>query len=390
MARKSAAGTGTIRKKTVTRAGKEYTYWEARYTTGYDPGTGKQIQRSITGKTQKEVAQKLKAATTAIDEGTYTAPNRMTVGQWMDIWVSEYLGGVKPRTVDNYKGVVNHRIKPGLGAVKLDALNPHTVQNYYNGLTKEGLAPKTVKNVHGIFHKALQQAVSNGYIKTNPADACILPRPVRRELKPLDEDMISAFLKAIQGHQFADLFTVTLFTGMREGEALGLLWDCVDLAKGTLTIDKQLQLIRGSRGQYQMVPTKNSKSRSITLAPSVVNVLRDVQRKQLEKRLRYGPLWEDSGFVFTDELGHHLSASSVYKSFKKVMEQIGSPETRFHDLRHSYAVAAIKSGDDIKTVQENLGHATAAFTLDVYGHITEKMKQDSANRMEQFIKAVNA
>ena len=390
MTRKSAAGTGTIRKKTVTRAGKEYTYWEARYTSGYDPGTGKQIQRSITGKTQKEVSQKLKAATTAIDEGTYTAPSRMTVGQWMDIWVSEYLGGVKPRTADNYKGVVNHRIKPGLGAVKLDALNPHAVQNYYNGLTKEGLAPKTVKNVHGIFHKALQQAVSNGYIKTNPADACILPRPVRRELKPLDEDMISAFLQAIQGHQFADLFTVTLFTGMREGEALGLLWDCVDLTKGTLTIDKQLQLIRGSRGQYQMVPTKNSKSRSITLAPSVVKVLHNVKRKQLENRLRYGLLWEDSGFVFTDELGHHLSASSVYKSFKKVMEQIGSPETRFHDLRHSYAVAAIKSGDDIKTVQENLGHATAAFTLDVYGHITEKMKQDSANRMEQFIKAVNA
>ena len=390
MARKAAAGTGTIRKKTITRNGKEYTYWEARYTTGYDPGTGKQIQRSITGKTQKEVSQKLKAATAAIDEGTYTAPSRMTVGQWMDIWVAEYLGGVKPRTVDNYKGVVNHRIKPGLGAVKLDALNPHTVQNYYNGLTKEGLAPKTVKNVHGIFHKALQQAVSNGYIKNNPADSCILPRAIRKELKPMDEDMITAFLKAIQGHQLGNLFTVTLFTGMREGEALGLLWDCVDLTKGTITVDKQLQLIRGSGGQYQMVPTKNSKSRSITLAASVVKVLRDVKRQQLENRLRYGPLWEDSGFVFTDELGHHLSASSVYKSFKKVMEQIGSPETRFHDLRHSYAVASIRSGNDIKTVQENLGHATAAFTLDVYGHVTEKMKQESAAQLDQFIKAVNA
>ena len=390
MARKSAAGTGTIRKKTITRNGKEYTYWEARYTSGRDPGTGKQIQRSITGKTQKEVAQKLKAATAAIDAGTYTAPSRMTVGQWLDIWTSEYLGAVKPRTVDLYKGVVKTRIKPGLGSVKLETLTPHTVQSYYNGLSKDGLAPKTVKNIHGILHKALQQAESNGYIKTNPADSCILPRAIRKELKPLDEDMITTFLKAIQGHQFGNLFTVTLFTGMREGEALGLLWDCVDLTKGTITVDKQLQLIRGSGGQYQMVPTKNSKSRSITLAASVVKVLRDVRRQQLENRLRYGPLWEDSGFVFTDELGHHLSASSVYKSFKKVMEQIGSPETRFHDLRHSYAVAAIKSGDDIKTVQENLGHATAAFTLDIYGHVTEKMKQESANRMEQFIKAVNA
>ena len=395
MARKSAAGTGTIRKKTVTRNGKEYTFWEARYTAGYDPGTGKQIQRSISGKTQKDVAQKLKAATTAIDEGTYTAPSKMTVSQWLDIWTTEYLGAVKPRTADNYKGVVNFRIKPGLGAIKLESLNPHTIQRFYNKLGKgssetPALAPKTIRNLHGILHKALQQAVANGYIKTNPADSCILPRPIRRELKPMDEDMIATFLRAIQDHPLGDLFTVTLFTGMREGEALGLLWDCVDLTKGTILIDKQLQLIRGTRGQYQMVPTKNSKSRSITMAPSVVNILKKIKHKQLENRLRYGQCWEDSGFVFTDQMGHHLSASSVYKSFKKVMEEIGTPETRFHDLRHSYAVASIKSGDDIKTVQENLGHATAAFTLDIYAHVTEKMKQESANRMEQFISSVTA
>lgn len=109
---------------------------------------------------------------------------------------------------------------------ELEALTPHTIQSYYNGLTKEGLAPKTVKKIHGILHKALQQAVSNSYIRTNPADSCILPRPVRKELKPLDEDMITAFLKAVQGHQFGELFTITLFTGMRErgspGPAVGL------------------------------------------------------------------------------------------------------------------------------------------------------------------------
>lgn len=389
MSRKAAAGTGTIRKKTIIRGGKEYTYWEARYTTGYDPGTGKQIQRSISGKAQKEVAKKLKETTAAIDAGTYTAPSKMTIGEWLDIWTAEYLGGVKPRTVDLYKGVVKSRLKPGIGALRLEVLTPHAVQSYYNGLSKEGLAPKTVKNIHGILHKALQQAVSNSYIRTNPADSCILPRAVRKELKPMDEDMITAFLKIVKGHQYEELFKVTLFTGMREGEVLGLMWDCVDLTKGTVTIDKQLQMIRGSKGQYQIVPTKNSKGRTISIAPFVVDTLRRVKHQQLENRLRYGESWEDSGFVFTNELGYHLSASTVYKSFKKVMQDIGSPETRFHDLRHSYAVASIRSGDDIKTVQENLGHATAAFTLDVYGHVTEKMKKDSAARMEQFIKAVN-
>lgn len=394
MARRAAAGTGTIRKKTITRNGKDYIYFEARYTEGYDPGTGKQIQRSISGKTQKEVAQKLKAATSAIDTGTYAAPSKMTVGQWLDIWTTEYLGSVKPRTVESYQSISKYRLKPGLGAVRLDMLNAHTVQSFYNGLSeskkgKAALSPKTIKNIHGILHKALQQAVANGYIRFNPSDACILPRVIRKDLKPLDEEQISAFLKEIQGHKYEDLFTVALFTGMREGEVLGLLWDCVDLNKGTVTINKQLQKVVGQRDTYQLTSPKNSKGRSITVAPFVVSALRQAKRKQLENRLRYGECWADTGFVFTDELGHHLKPKTIYSAFKKVMEAIGSPEMRFHDLRHSYAVASIRSGDDIKTVQENLGHATAAFTLDVYGHVTEQMKQESAARMEQFIKAVS-
>ena len=119
-------------------------------------------------------------------------------------------------------------------------------------------------------------------------------------------------------------------------------------------------------------------------------ILQKVKRTQLENRLRYGEDYVGSGFVFTDELGQHLKPQAVLRAVKRIVVEMGLPDTRFHDLRHSYAVASIKSGDDIKTVQENLGHATAAFTLDVYGHVTEKMKQESANRMEAFIKAVNA
>ena len=104
--------------------------------------------------------------------------------------------------------------------------------------------------------------------------------------------------------------------------------------------------------------------------------------------MKYADIWEDSGLVFTDELGHHLTANAVYKDFKAVVASIGRPDARFHDLRHSYAVAAIRSGDDIKTVQGNLGHATAAFTLDVYGHVTEQMKQESAARMQSYIKDI--
>ena len=158
--KKAAAGMGTIREKIVVRNGKEYTFWEARYTAGYDPGTGKQIQRSISGKTQKEVAQKLKAVIAAIDDGTYTAPCKMSVGEWLDIWSAEYLNSVKHSTVCSYKATIRTHLKPGLGAIKLDVLDAHTVQSFYNSLEKDtpqrkALSPKTIKSVHGVLHTAL-------------------------------------------------------------------------------------------------------------------------------------------------------------------------------------------------------------------------------------------
>lgn len=385
---RSAAGQGTIRKKTVTRKGRQYTYWEARFTAGYDPGTGKQLQRSITGRTQREVAQKLKAATAAIDAGTWTAPCKMTVGEWLEIWTREYLGSVKPRTVENYRSVVRNHIKPALGAVRLDELAAHTIQGFYNRQA-ETLSAKTVKDHHGILHKALQQAVANGYIRFNPAAACVLPRAEKHEVKPLDDAQLTAFLEAVRGHRYEDLFTVALFTGLRRGEILGLSWADVDLDAGRITIRQQLQRDQ-SAGEYRLVSTKNGRGRVIAPAPSVLGILRRVKRQQLENQLRSAGCWYNPlNLVFTDELGGHLAPYTVWRSFKKVCEAIGRPDARFHDLRHSYAVAAIRAGDDIKTVQENLGHATAAFTLDVYGHVTEQMKQESAARMEQFIKTVS-
>lgn len=389
MARKAAAGTGTIRKKTKTVNGKLYTWWEARYTAGYDPGTGKQIQRSISGKTQKEVAKKLKEATAALDAGTYIAPSKMTVGEWLDIWEKEYLGGVKPATVCAYKATIKNHLKPNLGAIRLEALTAHTIQGMYNKLTESGLSAKTIKNTHGVLHKALQQAVLNEYIRSNPTNACTLPRAEKKEIQPLDEEQITAFLKAIRGHQFEDLFIVTLFTGMRKAEILGLLWDCVDLTSGTITVNKQLQLVRGGAGEYRLAQTKNSKARTITVAPFIIQTLKRVKHRQLMNRIRYGEVYEDSGFVFTNELGQHLKEHTVYMNYKKIVRQMGLEESRFHDLRHSYAVASIRSGDDIKTVQEHLGHATASFTLDVYGHVTDQMQKESAARMEKFIAAVN-
>lgn len=384
---RAASGDGSIRKKN----GKEYTYWEGRYTCGFDPKTGKQKQHSISGKTQAEVAQKLREVTAEIGQGTFKEACKLTVGEWSIVWDKDYLIGVKPRTQEAYRSILCTHIRPELGAIKLEVLNAHTIQHFYNGLSQKGLSAKTVKNVHGVLHELLQQAVRIGYLRLNPSDACTLPRVVKKEIKPLSDDAIRQFLEAVQGHRFEILLMVTLFTGLREGEVLGLSWDHVDFDKGTLLIDRQLQRAKDETGErrYSLVSLKNDKWRRITPADFVMELLRRQWSRQAEWRLRAGPAWEDSGLVFTNELGEHLSPYTVYHNFKRLAASIGLPEARVHDLRHSYAVAAIKSGDDIKTVQGNLGHATASFTLDVYGHVTDQMKRDSAERMQKFIKSVS-
>ena len=391
---RAAQGAGTIRKKTVTRNGQTYTYWEARITTGYDPGTGKQIQKSFSGKTQREVREKIQAIAVELNNGTYKEPTKMTVGEWLEIWAKDYLGSGKITTVLNYTQHIKNHIKPAMGAIKLENLNAHTIQRFYNSLEKPqddkpGLSPKTIKNVHGVVHKALQQAVKNGYLRFNPADACELPRIERKEIKPLDNEAIGAFVEAVRGHRFETVYLTMLFTGMRRGEACGLTWDCVNLDRGTILVNKQLQNIPGKPGEFHLVTTKSSKSRTITVAASVTALLKRHQARQNVDRLKAGPLWEDKGFVFCNEIGEHLSPNTLYHNYKKIVASIGMPDARLHDLRHSFAVASIQAGDDLKTVQANLGHATATFTLDVYGHVTEQMKQASAERMERFIKGVS-
>ena len=220
---KGAKGGGTIRQRPDGR-------WEARYTLGIDPGTGKQIQKSVYGKTQKEVAQNLRQITAEIDAKTYVAPCKLSVAEWMAVWAQDYLVGIKASTAYLYKRTIELYIEPHLDHIRLDALNAHTVQHFYNELAKPlkpdaaPLSAKTIKNIHGVLHKALKQAVLIGYLRTNPSETCILPRIIRKEMHPLEEDQVAVFLRKVQGHPHEYLYKIALFTGLREGEVLGLGW----------------------------------------------------------------------------------------------------------------------------------------------------------------------
>ena len=157
---------------------------------------------------------------------------------------------------------------------------------------------------------------------------------------------------------------------------------------GSITVDKQLAYSYNRSNGIFATP-KNGKARTIAPAASVLAALKQQKRKQLEQRLKAGMLWNNSlNLVFTHEDGSIIEQWQLKYSFTRLLEAAGLSGVRFHDLRHTFAVNSIRAGDDIKTVQGNLGHSSAAFTLDRYGHFTEQMKQDSASRMENFIKCV--
>lgn len=363
--------------------------WEAQYTYGFDLKTGKQLKKSIYGKTQAEVRQKLAEVETRIDKGTFVAPTKITLGEWIDIWLKEYTGNIKPSTRSSYDQHVRVHIKPYLGRIKLSSLSPQIIQTFYNELQKtDNLGAKSVRNIHVTLHRALEIAKRLGYIAINPADMVILPRMEPKKVRTMDREELTDFLTEIKGHKYEPLLFTTVFTGLRLGEVLGLTWDCVDFDNNTITVEKQHGRDRAT-GEYIFTSIKNDQTRVLTVAQEVMNVLRDHKRQQRQMAKEAGKEWHNyKNRVFTNETGRYIDNKMLYLYFKRVMKKIGMSDMRFHDLRHTYAVNSLKAGDDIKTLQENPGHATASFTLSTYAHATPNMKLECARRMDNFIHSV--
>ena len=375
---------GSIRKRSDGR-------WEGRY---FD--TVSQKQKSVYGKTQKEVREKLSEKQEDVSLGINIQKGMTTMGVWIDVWLKSYTLNVKPLTVDAYSMIIKNHIIPVIGHIPLCNLSTQSIQCFYNYLLDKeggkGLSVKTVKNVHCVVHKALEQAYKLRYIKINPSSACILPKTVKKSIVPMDSELIKTFINIIKGNRFFNIYFIALFTGMRQGEVLGLTWDCVDFKKGTITIKKQLQKRKEKGSQFYLSSTTSGKERIIVPAQAVVDLLKKVKVQQNKAKLLAGEDWNQDprwdGLVFTNERGKYLNPNTVYKQYKKLVSEMDESYLRFHDLRHSFAVLSLENGDDIKTVQETLGHHSAAFTMDTYMHVTSLMQKRSADRMQQYISSI--
>lgn len=375
---RTAKGTGNIRQRKDGR-------WEGRYYV-VNPRTGVKERKSVYGDTQAAVVKKIQSISVDIDKGLYADPEQINVEQWLRIFLNEYTGNLKESSKRKYRYQIEGQIIPALGKIRLSKLRPPQIQAFYNKIAKDH-EPATVHNIHAVLHKALKQAITIRYLNWDPSEGCKLPKIEKTKLNVLDREKSGVFMNTIKGHRFENLFTVALFTGLRKAEILGLTWDCYDQEAGTLFIYRQYTRKEG--GGCTFTAVKNGKPRTIGIAPSVIKALRSERAVQAQNQILAGHAWRNhEGFIFTNKLGDPIAESTLQRDYKDIVSKCGMEKLRFHDLRHSYAVMSLEAGVSIKTLQDALGHHSAAFTLDIYGHVSDEMRKDGAAKLENLINTI--
>jgi integrase len=344
-------------------------------------GGGRKI---VYGRTHNEVRRRLTEMVHSKDSGTLSDARGVTVGEFLDQWMADVVQpSVRPWTYKGYEVHVRVHIKPALGRVPLDALSPRHVQALLNQKLAEGLSPKTVRYIRGTFRTALRQATRWGLIGRNPVDAVDGPKVERFEIRPFTPDEARQFLTAIRSDRLEALYSVALTMGLRQGEALGLRWQDVDLAMGSLHIKKQLQRVNG---EFQLVEPKTPRSRrTLALPGSIVAALRHHKDHQQDERHKAGHQWQDSDLVFTTDRGRPLDGTVVSHHFHRVLDHAGLPQRRFHDLRHSCATLLLVQGVSARVVMDVLGHSQIALTMNTYTHVIPELRREAADRMEALI-----
>lgn len=363
MARRRGNGEGTISRRKDGR-------WEGKYTVHTPAGPKR---RALYGQTRAEVAEKLAKAISDRSSGLSNFDaGSITVGEYLERWLNDSAkGSVRASTHVSYEGQLRRYVVPVLGNVKLKKLTAAHVQGLYRSMQDSGLSPRTVRYAHAVLRRALKQAMRWGMIPRNPCDDADPPKAGRDEMKPLDREQARQLISVARsdGDRLEALWLLALHTGMRPGELLGLKWEDVDLEARTLLVRRTLS----PQGVFAAPKTARSRRR-IDLTTGSIETLRRHRKAQLEERLARAGLWQDQDLVFPSSVGTPLSHRNAVRAFKSLLQRAKLPETtRFYDLRHTCATLLLSRNVHPKYVQELLGHASIALTLDTYSHVLPGM-----------------
>lgn len=380
MSGKRANGEGSVKKRADGR-------WEGTIVVGHK-SDGKPITKSVFAKTQKELLPKMHRIIETFRGAELTDESSMTVEQWFDKWFSEYAEPkLRRSTVEGYQ-YYRKLICRYIGEKQLKAVTTADCQRLYNTIQRSGrekgiekygrgLSNATVFSVHLLLHEAMDHAKQKKLIAANPTSGTVVPKKKAAEMKVLNEEQLDVYLEIIRSDPFwHDFFYLELTTGLRLGEICALRWEDYEQKQGTIRVSRTL-------GDYGDVVTvgdlKTEAGKRVIFLPSSTAEMMNVRKKK-----QYSP-WI---FPSLDDPERPVSKSGAYHRHKRFLRDAGLPDVRFHDLRHTFATHALRSGVDAKTLSGILGHTNASFTLDTYTHVTGEMQKHAADIVGDFMEEI--
>lgn len=370
-----------MRGSIIKRGDKNYLL---RLSLGKDHATNKRIYHTETVHgTKREAEARLRERIGEFDGGALAERSTKTLNEFAEGWFRSIKSRLKERTHVDYTRVWARYVQSTVGRLALNRITPSAIQRLYNDLAERGLGVATVRRVHFLLSKSMEQAINLRLLARNPTRGLDLPQqPKSKIIRSMDEEQARLFLAATEGERWETLWLIALQTGMRPEEYQGLFWTDFDFARHTCHI--QRALVRPTGGAWKLEDTKTqSGDRVIRIDPRLVQELKKHKARQAQERLLAGSAWEGTHpFVFTNWRGgpaNHCNLSR--QSFKPLLKKAGLPSSFCpYDLRHTFATLMLKSGEDIKTVSEILGHKDIQITLTFYHHCLPKMHKDAASR----------
>ncbi|HLS10431.1 site-specific integrase [Lentibacillus sp.] len=354
---------------------------------GKDPVTKKRKQKRVSGFTSKKKAQKAMNEMIAdLQRGTYIEPSSETLDEYLDRWLQHKKTRVSPSTYEFYASYINNHIKPALGNIKLFDLKPRDVQMFFDGLLEKGdLSKRSIHHIHRILSNALDSGLKAGDIQHNAAKAVEPAKVAKKEMKYWDMDTLRQFIDYTRQEPFFIAWYLAAFTGMRQGEILGLKWDAIDWENKTIHVKRSLKRVEGKR---VIADLKNTSSyRSIAISDSDIFELKRHYNRQQSIKMEIGEDYQDDNLIIATATGNYVYHSNLLRSFKKCIADVGVERIRFHDLRHTHASMLFALQTHPKIVQERLGHSSIQVTLDTYSHMLPNMQSAVAESLESaFIK----
>lgn len=401
MAKKRANGEGSIRQRKDGR-------WEGLYTINYK-------RKSVYGKTKEDVRKKLNKIQSEIDSGSYIEKTNITFGNWLDEWLEVYAKPtVKLSTYGSYEGYIRNHIKPEIGKIKLKDLRADMLQKFINQKLidgrcdkikdkktnklinkKGGLSEKTIKNMYNMIHLSLKQAYKNRLVYQNVSELISLPKQKRTEMRVLSVDEQQALQKAVQDERLGVGITLTLFTGIRLGELLGLKFNDINFDNKTITIRRTLNRLKVFDNPDKKTdivigePKTNKAKRTIPLQDFIIPLLKAHKARIMTERLKVRNMYKNNDFVICNEFGSHIEPRTYQDFFKKMLKKAEIENANFHSLRHTFATRALENGFDIKVLADILGHADASTTLNKYAHALPDHKKVSMEKLSGLYERVS-